>query len=163
MNVNNTMGIKHSSPVLHSNWHDLAYRGVHRLLCPWNRSCIIGCILNDILVLNDLMKFIANDNAANQIQQCPVELEVLCCLHLLGNEKILLKMLLLIGIWQGVMGVYVSGRCDVTCWRRKCFPRAIAMQNNNTPSFYCVILWCMLFLNSQWVYNSKYFFFTQKL
>lgn len=91
MKVNNTMRKKHSSAMLHSNWHNLAYRDVHRLLFLWNRGCIVGCTLNDILVLNDLMKFILNDDAANQTQQRPVELEIVCCLHLLGNEKNLVR------------------------------------------------------------------------
>lgn len=43
----------------------LEYRDVHRSFSLQNRSCVIGGAFLDILELNDLMKFIVNDDAAN--------------------------------------------------------------------------------------------------
>lgn len=57
------------------------------------------------------------------------------------------------------MRVYVPGRINVTHWNSKCFPRDREAQNGNrnimkmatvlvgiinTPTFHCIILWCVI-------------------
>lgn len=69
----------------------LVYEDVHRSFSLWNKSYVIGGTFEEILVLNELMKFIETDDVANKIWLCPVKLEVTHCLYLLGNEKVLLK------------------------------------------------------------------------
>lgn len=69
----------------------LVYRDVHRAFSLWNRTLFTGGTFEEILILNELMKFIENDDAAIKIWLWPVELEIVHCLWLLGNEKNLLK------------------------------------------------------------------------
>lgn len=76
--------------MLHSNLHNLGTQVCSQIISPVEQSCVIENSFKDILVLNDLMKFIAN-NSVKPIWLWPMELEVVHCECLLENEKILLK------------------------------------------------------------------------
>ena len=45
----------------------MVYGDVHRSFSLWNRSYVIGGTFEEILVLNELMKFIETDDVANKI------------------------------------------------------------------------------------------------